>query len=192
MAYNTTVGRPGGNGFIGTGLFASPLDQTNSFVRPNSTMSEPYEQPFDLNSELQKSQWNFDIDNTMNEASNEMGFGFGGNGPDTGGGGGRWGKMKSWFGSTDQESGKFNPGPALYGVQAATGLLQGYMALKNYGLAKKMGKHQRRISETNLYNQGTLTNAELEDRQIARVGANPNAYESVDSYMNKNRVKTAI
>ena len=189
MAYSNNVGSPGRDiGYAGTGLFATPLDQTSAFVRPSDTM----EQSFDLNSELQRSQWNFDINNTMNQASNEMGFGYGDNGPDTGGGMGRWGKMKRLFGSTDQESGKFNPGPALYGVQAAAGLLQGYMAIKNYGLSKKMGKHQRRVKETDLYNAGTLTNAELEDRQKARVGANPNAYESVDSYMNKNRVRTSI
>lgn len=64
-----------------------------------------------------------------------------------------------------------------------------YMGMQNYGLAKKSLKQQREAFEKNYAAQRQLTNAELEDRQRARVASNPTGYESVESYMAKNAVR---
>ena len=71
---------------------------------------------------------------------------------------------------------------------AASGLMQGFMGMKNYGLAKDQLNFQKEAFEKNLANQTKLTNNSLEDRQRARVASNAGAYQSVDDYMRQNRV----
>ena len=64
-----------------------------------------------------------------------------------------------------------------------------YMGMQNYGLAKDAFNLQKENYERNYQAQRQLTNSRIEDRQRARVAANPTAYESVDSYMDRNRVQ---
>lgn len=71
---------------------------------------------------------------------------------------------------------------------AASGLMQGFMGMQNYGLAKDQLNFQKDAFEKNLANQTKLTNNSLEDRQRARVASNAGAYQSVDDYMRQNRV----
>lgn len=76
--------------------------------------------------------------------------------------------------------------------QAGLGLLQGvgsmYMGMKQYGLAKDQLAFGKEQFNKNYAAQRTTTNTALEDRQAARVAANPGAYQSVGDYMNKNRI----
>lgn len=73
-------------------------------------------------------------------------------------------------------------GLALQGIQ---GLGNGYMALKQYGLAEDVLKEQKRQFNTNFEAQKKLTNSQLSDRQRARVASNEGAYASEAEYMKK-------
>lgn len=93
------------------------------------------------------------------------------------GGGGNW-----WDGAT---------GPNGWGglaLGAAGGLASTIMGMKQYGLAKKTLAENKRQFQLNYDAQKQTTNTRLEDRQAARVAANPTAYQSVGDYMNKNRI----
>lgn len=72
---------------------------------------------------------------------------------------------------------------------AGQGLLNAFMGMQQYGLAKKTLEENKRQFQLNYDAQKTTTNAALEDRQRARLAANPGAYESLSSYMDKNRIK---
>lgn len=74
----------------------------------------------------------------------------------------------------------------------ALGLAQGafgaYSSMQNYGLAKDQLSESKRQFDANYDTQRSLTNTAMSDRQAARVASNSSAYQSVDSYMNKNGV----
>lgn len=76
---------------------------------------------------------------------------------------------------------------------AAMGLIQGlgnaYMGMKQYGLAKDQLAFSKQAFERNFGAQKAITNANLEDRQRARVASNPGAYQSVGEYMQQNGVR---
>lgn len=71
------------------------------------------------------------------------------------------------------------------GLGAANGLLSGYLGFQNLGLAKDQARQAQKNWDKQWGANVKATNAALEDRQKARVASNPNAYESVDSYMKK-------
>lgn len=71
------------------------------------------------------------------------------------------------------------------GLGAANGLLNGYLGFQNLGLAKSQAKQAQANWDKQWSANVKNTNASLSDRQAARVASNPNAYESVDSYMKK-------
>lgn len=71
---------------------------------------------------------------------------------------------------------------ALGGV---TSLLNGYLGFQNLSLAKKQFNAAQDQWNTQWQANRKLTNSSLADRQSARVASNPNAYQSVDSYMEK-------
>lgn len=71
------------------------------------------------------------------------------------------------------------------GLGAANGLLSGYLGFQNLGLAKNQARQAQKNWDKQWGANVKSTNAALEDRQKARVASNPNAYESVDSYMKK-------
>ena len=75
------------------------------------------------------------------------------------------------------------------GLQAATGLWGAYNGMQQTKLAKQQMANSLNQWNKSYANQVASYNTRLEDRQRARVGSNPNAYESVDSYMDKNRLK---
>jgi hypothetical protein len=96
-------------------------------------------------------------------------------------------EVKNWWdgmvGTTE------NPGWGKLGMGALGGLATGFMGMKQYGLAQQqLAQHQQEF-ETNFAAQKGLTNANLQDRQTARVASNPGAYQSVGAYMNQNGVK---
>ena len=80
-------------------------------------------------------------------------------------------------------------GLAGMGVAAGTSLLNAFMGMKQYGLAKDSLAEGKRQFELNYGAQRDLTNAKQEDRQKARYASNPDAYESPESYMERNRIK---
>ena len=75
------------------------------------------------------------------------------------------------------------------GLQAAAGLWGSYNGMQQNKLVKQQMANSLNQWNKSYANQVASYNTRLEDRQRARVGANPNAYESVDSYMAKNRLK---
>ena len=98
------------------------------------------------------------------------------------GGNGIFGNI-SWDGISEAFS---KSAPVFQGMGS---MLNAYLGMKQYGLAKKQFSQRKMEYERNYTAQKQLTNAQLEDRQRARVGANPRAYQSVDSYMAKNGIK---
>ena len=71
----------------------------------------------------------------------------------------------------------------------ALGSLGGaFMGLQNYNLAKDTLQNSKDQFNKNYAAQRQVLNTQLEDRQRARVAANANN-ESVDSYLNRNRIQ---
>ena len=75
------------------------------------------------------------------------------------------------------------------GLQAAGGLWGAYNGMQQNKLIKQQMANSLNQWNKSYANQVAAYNTRLEDRQAARVSANPDAYESVDSYMAKNRLK---
>lgn len=93
------------------------------------------------------------------------------------------------FGSTKNADGTTDMGwgtSAMGLAQAGVGL---YSGLQQYGMAKKQLEEGKRQYDANYAAQKTTTNAQLEDRQRARVASNAGAYDSVGNYMNQNGIK---
>lgn len=97
--------------------------------------------------------------------------------------------MRDWgvLGQTDK-NGIYQQGWGGLALGAAQGLGSLYLGMQQYNLAKDSLATSKAQFERNFANQVKTTNTNLEDRQRARVASNGGAYESVDSYMNKNRV----
>lgn len=75
------------------------------------------------------------------------------------------------------------------GLQAGAGLWGAFNGMQQNKLVKQQMANSLDQWNKSYDNQVASYNTRLEDRQRARVGSNPNAYESVDSYMAKNRLK---
>ena len=91
------------------------------------------------------------------------------------------------FGGRDangfQTSGVVSPA-----VSAFSSGMQAYLGAQNLKLAKKSLAFQKDAFSKQFENQRRLINTQLEDRQRARVSANPGAYQSVDEYMKQHGV----
>ncbi len=113
---------------------------------------------------------------------------FGAGGYDFGqvkGGGGLFGGMLN---STDA-NGVTSQGWGAPALGAASGLLNAWMGMKQYGLAKDTLSEGKRQFQLNYDAQKTTTNTQLEDRQRARVASNSGAYQSVGDYMSANGIR---
>lgn len=101
---------------------------------------------------------------------------------------GQWMRDIGLLGTTDKNGMRTDGwgGLALGGLSAAGNL---FMGMQQYNLAKESLANSKAQFERNYEAQKTTTNSALEDRQRARVAANSGAYESVGSYMERNRVK---
>lgn len=73
-------------------------------------------------------------------------------------------------------------GLALGGASA---LMNAFMGMKQYGLAKDQLAEGRRQFDLNYGAQRSTVNSALEDRQRARIASNPGAYQSVGDYMDR-------
>lgn len=114
---------------------------------------------------------------------------FGGEAAGAGGGTGMFGGLFDNFLTSKDANGITTQGWGGPALGAASGLLQGFMGMKQYGLAKQGLEDQRRQFDLNYQAQKTTTNTALEDRQRARVASNSGAYESVGSYLDRNGIK---
>lgn len=65
------------------------------------------------------------------------------------------------------------------------GVMNGFMGMKQYGLAKDTLDENKRQFQMNFDAQRKMTNNQLSDRQHARVASNPGAYASEAEYMKK-------
>ena len=96
--------------------------------------------------------------------------------------------MQSLTGYTDNGSGMKTDG---WGSLALSGIgtgINAYMGMQQLGLAKDQLAESKRQYNQNWAAQQKTVNSQMADRQAARVASNPNAYESVSSYMNKNGI----
>lgn len=98
-----------------------------------------------------------------------------------------WMKDSGFLGSRDA-NGMQTQGWGGLALGAAQGLMNGFLGMKQYGLAKKQFNFQKDAWNQNMANQKKTINTQMEDRQRARVAANPTAYQSVGDYMNQNRL----
>lgn len=80
---------------------------------------------------------------------------------------------------------KDTPGWGGLAIGGANSMLQGYLGMRQYALAKKQLSEGQRQFDLNYDAQRKTTNSAFEDRQRARVASGNSAYESVDSYMKK-------
>lgn len=99
-----------------------------------------------------------------------------------------WLKEKGIIGSTD-ENGIKTDGYGGLALGAAQGLGSLYMGMQQYNLAKDTLANNKAQFERQFQVNKGLTNANLEDRQRARVASNAGAYQSVGDYMNQNGVR---
>lgn len=74
------------------------------------------------------------------------------------------------------------------GLGIASGAINAWLGLKQYGLAKDTLNANKEQFALNYGAQKATTNSALEDRQRARVASNAGAYESVGKYMQKNGI----
>lgn len=98
--------------------------------------------------------------------------------------------MQKAFGYRDPKTGIDNNGFALPALQGINGLAQSWMGFKQLGLAKDQFNFQKDSFIKQYDQQASSMNTQLEDRQRARLGANPNGYQSVGDYMSNNGVKS--
>lgn len=76
--------------------------------------------------------------------------------------------------------------PAISGL---TSIANGYLAMKQLGLAQDQFNFQKDAFNKNWAAKKATTNSALEDRQRARVASNSGAYQSVGDYMNQYGIK---
>lgn len=93
----------------------------------------------------------------------------------------------SLFGGT-QADGTISGGWVSPLASIGSAIFGGIQGSKQLKLAQDQFKESTRQFDQNYAAQRQTTNTQLEDRQRARVASNPDAYESVDSYMKRNRV----
>lgn len=95
----------------------------------------------------------------------------------------------SIFGGTDTNTGITSKGWAPMALGIGQAIFGGMQGMKAQRLAEDQFKESKRQFDLNYGAQRDSTNTALEDRQRARVAANPGAYASVSDYMSANRIK---
>jgi hypothetical protein len=100
---------------------------------------------------------------------------------------GDWFKDSGFFGSTAADGAKTQGwGGTALGV--GQGIANLYMGMKQYGLAKDQLAFSKDQFNKNYAAQQKTINAQMQDRQAARVASNPGAYQSVGDYMKQNGI----
>lgn len=101
---------------------------------------------------------------------------------------GQLAKDSGFLGYKDAATGNQVNGWGGLAVQGALGLGNLFMGMQQYNLAKDTLANNKAQFAKNYAAQRQATNTALEDRQRARVSANPNAYQSVSDYMAQHRI----
>lgn len=101
---------------------------------------------------------------------------------------GDWARNSGFINTRDPISGQMGHGWGGLALGAGQALMNALMGMRQYGLAKRQFEFQKNAWNQNMANQRKTVNTQLEDRQRARVAANPTAYQSVGEYMNQNRL----
>lgn len=104
-----------------------------------------------------------------------------------------WGGIGDWMDNSGILGKKLADGTTVQGwgslgLGAATGLMGAYTSMQQLGLAKDTLAFNKQQYAQNFAAQQKTTNAQLEDRQRARVASNPTAFQSVGDYMKKNGI----
>lgn len=99
-----------------------------------------------------------------------------------------WDQIQSWGNSSGFLGKRLGDGTQVQGwgglgLQAAGGLMSGWLGMQQYGLAKDALDQQKKAFNLNYDAQVKTTNARLNDVASARYASNPNAYQSPTSYM---------
>lgn len=102
-----------------------------------------------------------------------------------------WGAISNWMDNSGMLGKKLADGTQVQGwgglgLGAASGIMNAWMGMQQYGLAKDQLAQSKKAFDMNYNAQVKTTNAALEDRQNARVASNPGAYQSTGDYMKKN------
>jgi hypothetical protein len=95
-------------------------------------------------------------------------------------------KLDMW-GGKDADGNMIN-GTLTSMAAVGKGLADSWLGMQQLDLGQEQLAFQKNAFNQNFQNQRTLTNASLQDRQAARVAANPNGYQSVGDYMKENGV----
>lgn len=95
-----------------------------------------------------------------------------------------------WFGGTDQKTNMKGNGAAGALLGAAGGLMNGFVAMKQYGLSKDILANNKAQFAANFAAQKGITNSGLSDRQDRRnreasANGNPSSAMSSAEYMSK-------
>lgn len=98
------------------------------------------------------------------------------------------GMFEGMLGSTNPMDGTKTQGWGGLALGVGQGLMNGFLGMQQYGLAKDSFEESKRQFGMNWEAQKRTTNAALEDRQRARVASNAGAYQSVGEYMKQNGV----
>lgn len=125
---------------------------------------------------------------SMPNFANTFGMPSFGQSPMANAGGGLGNILGGFLDSTDTKTGIKTQGWGMPVIGAASGLMSGFLGMKQYGLQKKALAQSKKEFEMNFDAQKKSFNSQLEDRQRARVASNPDAYQSVGDYMKKNGI----
>lgn len=100
------------------------------------------------------------------------------------GGGEDGGMMKFLLGGKNAD-GSTSMGALPAGISAGSALLNGWLGMKQYGLAKKQINASIDSSRNNFNAQAKTTNRSIEDRQRYRNATQPGVHQDTASYMAK-------
>lgn len=111
----------------------------------------------------------------------------------TGSGTGFFGSIGKWMEDSGFLGKKLADGTQLQGwgglaLGAGSSLLNGWMGMQQYKVARDQLNFQKEAFAKNYGAQRQSMNTQLEDRQRARLASNSGAYESLDSYMKRNAI----
>ena len=102
---------------------------------------------------------------------------------------GKWARDSGMLTTKDETTGLQTQGWGGLALGAAQGIGNLYLGMQQYNLAKDALANSKSQFERNFAAQKSTTNAQLEDRQRARVASNAGAYQSVGDYMAQNGVR---
>lgn len=97
---------------------------------------------------------------------------------------------KSWLSDSGFLGSKLPDGTQVQGwgmpaLSAVSGLTNAFFGMQQLGVARDTLEQNKKQFQMNFDAQRKTTNAQLEDRQRARVASNSGAYQSVSDYMGK-------